>query len=102
MSHSGLRNIGATDHINAVLQQFYAIAPLRVRLLEYQGADAITTKLRELFEAMSQGSESRASPGPLVRELQLNPRVSGDAHDFFMIRFDIRIQGWINPLSILW
>jgi hypothetical protein len=82
---TGLDNLGETCFLNATLQQFYAMAPLRNRIIEYDGDNAFMRELRSLFLRLYLGDCAHLSPAALVEQWTgwdgepMNPLVQQDA-----------------------
>jgi ubiquitin C-terminal hydrolase len=91
---SGLLNLGATCFLNSTLQQFYAIVPLRNRVIEYNGTDPFMWELQKLYARMLLSRGYALSPEDLVKTWQnwdgtpMNPRLQQDACEFVQMLID--------------
>ena len=96
----GLKNLGATCYINALLQQFYMMPDFRARILSFQqdeiskfSPDAIVVKLQELFANLGIVQQSSFNPenffkGLIWNKRPIDVREQHDADEFFNIVTD--------------
>ena len=91
---SGLINLGATCFLNSTIQQFFAIQPLRKRVIEYKGDDPFMEQLRNLFARMMLYNGYLLSTEDLIKEWtgwdgeKMNPRIQQDVCEFVQILID--------------
>ena len=99
--HSGIDNMGATCFLNSTLQQFFAIAPLRNKIISYRDTDEFMSALSEFFARMYLGKGQPLSAESLVSKWTdwggepMNPMVQQDAYEFAQMLVD-KIEGGLS------
>ena len=93
-TYSGLTNLGCTCFFNSILQQFYGIPQLRIKIMDYEGEDMFTIKLKELFAKMTFSNLPYQNTKGVVKYFRgwdgepINPTIQQDACEFLQVFLD--------------
>ena len=89
---AGMRNLGATCYVAAVLQCLYALRPFRAGVYAVAPGDAALVArggavgaLQALFARLQAGGRRFVDPNELVKVLQLDADVQQDGHEFMKL-----------------
>ena len=100
----GIKNIGATCYMNAVLQCFYHVKVLTNELLKYPSQEEMTSAYIELIKQLANNNVYLANPSAFKNVISKNPLFSGiqanDSKDLILYFLEM-IDSELTSQSIL-
>jgi ubiquitin carboxyl-terminal hydrolase 48 len=91
----GLRNLGATCYLNALLENWFYIESFRNGILSFSGTDLIIYELQKTFMFLKESKRSSYDPKTFIDSMGLGYSVQQDVQEFtklLLLRLDSTFQ----------